>query len=354
MGIQAGIVGASGFAGIELTRRLIEHPSFDLAVITSDADAGKPLAEVYPCFTGMSDLVFTQRDTPELQQCDVVFLAVPHTVALGIVPDLLAAGISVFDLSADYRLKNPTTYEHWYGVRHTSPELLPEAAFGLPELCPDEIERATQKHVAGDPVLVACAGCYPTASSLAAYPAVHADITTGMVNIQAVSGVTGAGRKATARTHYCAATENIEAYGASGHRHTPEIEQILGLPGQVVFVPHLAPLERGLLSTVTMQLKGHAAALYDVEKLQNLYEDFYHNSAFVSVLPAGEMPRTSSVVGTNRAHVGVAYQERRRTLIASCAIDNLGKGAADQAVQCANLVFGLPETEGLNTVAVPL
>ncbi len=354
MAIKAGIVGAAGYAGIELVRRLIEHPAFDLRVITSDADAGQALAEAYPAFLGMSNLVFSPHDTPALDECEAVFLAVPHTAALTQVPGLLERGINVFDLSADYRLKDPAIYEQWYQTKHTSPELLKKTAFGLPELARDEIEQAAADHVAGKPVLVACAGCYPTATSLAAYPAVHAGITQGVVNVQAISGVTGAGKKPTERTHFCHANESVEAYGVGKHRHTPEIEQILGLPGQVLFVPHLAPLNRGLLSTVTMTINRSAVQDFSVARAQALYEDFYRGSLFVSVLPEGQMPKTSSVVGTNRAHIGLAYHETTASLIAVCAIDNLCKGAASQAVQCANIVFGLAEDAGLQSMSLPV
>lgn len=354
MAFSVGVVGAAGYAGIELVRRLTEHPDFDVKVITSDADAGCPLAEIYPAFTGVSDLVFSPHNDAQLDRCDAVFLAVPHTVALGQVPCFLKKGISVFDLSADYRLKDPALYRQWYGVEHTSPELLEQAAFGLPELARADIERVAAEYAYGRPVLVACAGCYPTATSLAAYPAVDAGMLQGVLNVQAVSGVTGAGRKPTERTSFCRANENVEAYGASGHRHTPEIEQILGLPDKVVFVPHLAPLGRGLLSTVTIQLTDQAASGFDATAAQNLYEGFYADSLFVRVLPQGRMPGTSQVVGTNTAHIGVAYREATHTLVASCALDNLCKGAAGQAVQCANIVFGLPEDAGLTSMSLPV
>lgn len=354
MAFKVGVVGAAGFAGIELVRRLSEHPEFDLIAATSDGDAGQPIASVYPALTGHLDLEFSPHDCPELAHCDAVFLAVPHTAAMAQVPHLLEQGVSVFDLSADYRLKDAAIYEQWYGVKHTSPELLKKAAFGLPELVRDEIDRAAADHAAGNPVLVACAGCYPTATSLAAYPAVHAGMVEGTVNVQAISGVTGAGKKPTARTHFCGANENVEAYGVGKHRHTPEMEQILGLPGHVLFIPHLAPMNRGLLSTVTMQLTEQDGAGFTVEAAQELYGAFYAKSPFVTVLGAGQMPKTSSVVGTNSAHIGLAYHETTRTLIAVCAIDNLCKGAAGQAVQCANIVFGLDETAGLQTMALPV
>ena len=354
MAIDAGIIGAAGYAGAELARRLVEHPDFNLAVVTSDADAGRPLSAVYPSFSGSCDLVFSAHDAPALRQCEAVFLAVPHTAAMAQVPALLDAGASVFDLSADYRLKDAQVYEQWYGAAHTSPELLVRAAFGLPEVARDELDRAAAQRAAGGPALVACAGCYPTATGLAAYTAVVAGWVEPPVYVQAISGVTGAGRAASERTHFCHANENVEAYGVGTHRHTPEIEQILGLPGGVLFVPHLAPLSRGLLSTVTMRLAADAAEGFGVDQAVSRYRDFYAESPFVTVLDAGAQPQTASVAGSNRAHVGLAYDARTRTLVATCAIDNLCKGAAAQAVQCANIVFGLDEAAGLSGLACPV
>ena len=353
MGVKVGVVGAAGYAGVELARLLAAHPDFELAVITSNEDAGKRLDSVYPAFTGVSDLVFSRHDTPELASCQAVFLAVPHTAAMAQVPGLLAQGISVFDLSADYRLSDKNVFEQWYGARHTSPELLATRAFGLPELFPQDLAAAAERHAAGEAVLVACAGCYPTATSLAAAPAVRAGWVDGTVVVDAISGVTGAGKKPTARTHFCGADGNLEAYGVATHRHTPEIEQILGLPGRVVFTPHLAPLSRGLLSTVNLPLAPDARGL-SVEQAVETYREFYRDSAFVRVLPAGSMPKTSSVAGSNACQVGLAVSERTGMLIAVGAIDNLCKGAAGQAVQCANVVFGLPETAGLPLCSLPV
>lgn len=352
MALSVGVMGAAGFAGVELVRLLYGHPEFDLKVITSDAEAGTQLAETYPSFYGLDVPAFTKHSDPALFDCDVVFLAVPHTAALKYAPGLLQAGVTVVDLSADYRLDDPQEYEKWYGTPHTSPELLKTRAFGLPELFGDQLARAAADHAAGKAVLVGCAGCYPTATSLAAAPAVRAGLTQGLVVVDAVSGVTGAGKKPSQRTHFCSANENLEAYGVGSHRHTPEIEQILGKPGQVLFTPHLAPLGRGLLSTVTMTLASDAKVT--AESLQKLYEDFYRDSPLVTVLPGGGQPKTSSVVGTPRAQVGVVYVERVGAIVATGAIDNLCKGAAGQAVQCANIVCGYPETAGLPAIGCPV
>ena len=356
MTYKVGVVGAAGYAGAELVRLLLAHPDFELAAITSNADAGQPLASVYPSFAGVSDLVFTTHDDLAIKQLDAAFLAVPHTAALAAVPGLLAAGVSVFDLSADYRLSDPAVYEAWYATKHTSPELLATRAFGLPELFPADLDRAAADHAAGNATLVACAGCYPTATSLAAAPAVRAGwvAQSGPVVVDAISGVTGAGKSCNARTHYCSADENVEAYGVCRHRHTPEIEQILGLTDRVVFTPHLAPLKRGLLSTVTLPLTAEAAASLDIEQVVGRYRSIYEGRAFVRVLDAGQQPRTASVVGTNAAQVGLALNKRAGVLVATGAIDNLCKGAAGQAIQCANIVFGLEERRGLPTLACPV
>ena len=356
MAIKVGIVGAAGYAGAELVRLLMAHPKFEVAVITSNADAGQPLASVYPAFAGVSDLVFTTHDDPALLSCDAAFLAVPHTAALAQVPQLLDAGVDVFDLSADYRLSDPDVYEQWYGTRHTSPELLETRAFGLPELFPADLERAAASHTAGEPVLVACAGCYPTATSLGARPAIDAGWVRddAAIVVDAISGVTGAGKSCSARTHFCSADENLEAYNVCRHRHTPEIEQILGAPGRVVFTPHLAPLKRGLLSTINLPLTNEAAAtLTDVDAIE-AYRAYYAGRPFVRVLDAGQMPKTASVAGSNACQIGLAVNGTAKMLVATSAIDNLCKGAAGQAVQCANIVYGMDERTGLPGIALPV
>lgn len=351
MTIRAGVVGAAGFAGIELVRLLLRHPDIELVAATSDALAGTPLAQAYPAFAGATDLAFQSNAEADLASCDVVFLAVPHTAALGVAPGLIAKGVTVIDLSADFRLQDPATYEAWYNAKHTATDLLKQAVFGLPELNGRALAQAAERHAAGEAVLVACAGCYPTATSLAAAPAIEAGLASsnGVIIVDAISGITGAGKKATERTHFCFANENAEAYGVATHRHTPEIEQILGIPGRLVFTPHLAPLNRGLLSTVNIPL-APGAPLPTREEVEQLYIKHYEASPFVTVLE-GSLPKTASVAGTNRAHIGVAVHERARMLIAVCAIDNLGKGAAGQAVQCANIVLGLDEKSGLELLA---
>lgn len=353
MSYKVGIIGAAGFAGAELVRLVLQHPEFELAVITSNADAGTSLADVYPAFAGASDLVFTTHDDPAVKSCDLAFLAVPHTAAMAQAPALLDAGVTVVDLSADYRLADKDVYEQWYGAKHTSPELLATRSFGLPELFGEDIDRARELHAAGKPALVACAGCYPTATSIASAPAIRAGWTQGLVIVDAKSGVTGAGKGCNAKTHFCNADEDVQAYNVGKHRHTPEIEQILGKPGEVVFTPHLVPQRRGILSTVYLQLTPEAASM-SVEEMVDYYDGFYAGRPFAQVLPAGKLPRTSSVTGTNVCQVGLAKNERTNTLVAIGAIDNLCKGAAGQAVQCTNLVFGLAEDAGLARVGMPV
>ncbi len=352
---NVGVVGAAGFVGAELVRNLATHPNFNLEIITSDAHASMPLDQLYPAFKDITDLKFSAYEESDFSACDVVFLAVPHTAALNIAPVLIEQGITVFDLSADFRLKDPKVYEQWYETVHTAKDLLAHAFFGLPEIVNDEITQAAKCHEAGEAVLVACAGCYPTATSLAAAPLLKAGVVDSLstIVVDAISGVTGAGKKTTERTHYCFANENLEAYGVGKHRHTPEIEQILGLSGRVVFTPHLAPLNRGLLSTVNLPL---ASAAYDIndDDLADIFERYYASFPLVSVSHAPDMPKTASVVGTSRAHIGAAVYEKAHMIVAVGAIDNLGKGAAGQAIQCANIVFGLPEQTGLDHIAVPV
>lgn len=351
MAIKAGVVGAAGFAGIEAVRLLLGHPDFQLIAATSDDLAGRRIAACYPCFEGLTDLAFSSHGDAPLSECDVVFLAVPHTAALATAPALVQEGKAVIDLSADFRLKDPAVYEAWYGVPHTEVDLLARAAFGLPELFRGGLDEQAACFSQGRGALVACAGCYPTATSLAAAPLVRAGLLgDGPVVADAVSGVTGAGKKPGPRTHFCSADENLGAYSVGSHRHTPEIEQILGLQDRLVFTPHLGPLKRGILSTVTMPLARSASQ----QQLDSLYGDFYSDDPFISVLEGGAQPQTSSVAGTNRAHVAVTADARTGTAIATCAIDNLCKGAAGQAVQCANIVCGLPETAGLDGIGLPV
>ena len=352
--IRACVVGATGYAGVEVVRLVLGHPGLELTVVTDRKEAGTRLSALYPSLLGSCDLELVLPEADYISaHADVAFLAVPHTASLALTPALLERGVTVLDLSADYRLRDPEVYAAWYNTPHTSPELLSQTVYGLPELFREGLRGLAARHAAGEAVLVAVPGCYPTATALAAAPALASGLGQGdLVIADAISGVSGAGRGCNARTHFCHANESVEAYGVASHRHTPEIEQTLtdvaGREVSVVFTPHLAPLTRGLLSTVYLEAAPDATA----EAVQAAYEAFFAAEPLVSVLPAGQMPSTASVAATARAQVGVALDaRRRRTIVASCAIDNLGKGAAAQAVQCANVVCGLPETLGIDQPA---
>lgn len=340
--VDVAVVGAAGYAGVEAVRLVLGHERMRLAEITSTADAGSRLDRVYPSLSGRTDLVFTAPDVDRIATlAELAFLAVPHTAALELAGPLLERGVKVVDASADFRLKDPAVYEAWYGVPHTSPELLAEAVYGLPELDRTKLTGAR---------LVACPGCYPTAAILAAMPALEAGIATSEhIVIDAKSGVSGAGRAASAGTHFATVNESVAPYKVAVHRHTPEIEQALaqvaGREVRVVFTPHLVPMTRGLLATVYLRLS--APLSITTEDVFEVYRTRYEAEPFVTVHEPGVMPSTREVSGSNRAHLGVAVDPRTGTLVAVCAIDNLVKGTAGQAIQCANLVLGLEEGDGL-------
>lgn len=340
--IDAAIVGAAGYAGAELTRLVLGHPGLRLTAVTSAADAGRRVSSVYPALAGC-DLVYVPHDDRAVAAASLVFLAVPHTAAMARVPALLEGGAVVVDASADFRLGDAAVYEEWYGAPHEAPGLLEEAVYGLPELRRDRIAGAR---------LIAAPGCYPTASLLAAVPAIEAGIASadGIV-VDAKSGVSGAGRTPSDATHFPACNESVTAYKAAAHRHSPEIDQQLSLvAGRTVhatFVPHLVPATRGLLATVYL----HAGEGVGPREAHDAYARRFAGEPFVTVHPLGTMPTTREVTGSNRAHLGLALDEVSRTLIVTCAIDNLVKGTAGQAVQCANLALGLDETAGLSVLA---
>lgn len=340
--MNVAVVGAAGYSGIEAIRWVLAHPELRLTVATSTADAGRGVADLYPALSRFTELEFTEPDTDAIiASAQVALLAVPHTAAMAIAPALLDAGVTVFDLSADFRLNDPDVYSSWYGTPHTAPELLSDAVYGLPELHRTALRGAK---------LVACPGCYPTATALAALPLLSSGAWAGgPVLVDAKSGVSGAGRSPQASSHFVSANESVTPYKVGSHRHTPEIEQTLstaaGTTVDVLFTPHLVPMTRGLLSTVYLSvIEGFTTA-----DALALYRAQYDAEPFVRVAEPPSMPSTSEVAGTNRAVVGLHVDERSRTLVAACAIDNLGKGAAGQAIQCLNVVFGYPETAGLDT-----
>jgi N-acetyl-gamma-glutamyl-phosphate reductase len=338
--LKIAVVGANGYTGGEMTRLLAGHPSVEIAALTSRRFAGKNIADVFPALRGVLNIPLVELDTGEIaKKCDAVFLAIPHTQAMPIVADLAKEGVRVVDYSADFRLKNPGVYEKWYNTPHTEPELLENSVYGLPELHWDEVRDAR---------LIALPGCYPTAALLALAPAIKHDlIDRGTIVINSMSGVSGAGQNPTQGTHFPEIADNLRAYGVTSHRHTPEIEQELSLlAGETVralFTPHLVPANRGILSTIT----AHAVSETTSEKLVEIYEEFYRSAPFVRICESGSYPEIRFVRGSNYCDIGLAYDARTSKLIAISAIDNICKGAAGQAVQCMNIMFGLPEQAGL-------
>ncbi|KAB7623041.1 N-acetyl-gamma-glutamyl-phosphate reductase [Alkalilimnicola sp. S0819] len=340
--IKAGIVGGTGYTGVELLRLLARHPEVEVSVITSRGEAGTPVADMFPSLRGFVDLDFSAPDPSRLAECDVVFFATPHGVAMKAVPELLEAGVRVVDLGADFRLRDVPAWERWYGMEHTARDWVERAVYGLPELNRAEIREAR---------LVANPGCYPTAVVLGWLPLLEAGLVDERQLVAScISGVSGAGRQARVGTLLCEANETFKAYGAGGHRHHPEIVQGLGqvLGGSVglVFQPHLAPMTRGMHCSLYAPRKGEAV------DLQALFERRYADEPFVDVMPAGSHPETRSVRGTNLCRLAVHQAPDSDTVTVFSVIDNLSKGAASQAVQNMNLMLGLDEKAGLGDIAV--
>ena len=336
------MVGGTGYTGVELLRLLTAHPEAELAVITSRSEAGKPVADLFPNLRGSLELAFSAPDIGQLSACDLVFFATPNGTAMTMVPQLLEAGVRVVDLAADFRLGQVDQWEHWYSMPHSCPQLLEEAVYGLTEINRAAIAQAR---------LVANPGCYPTAVQLGFLPLIEAGlIECNNLIADAKSGVSGAGRKAAVGALLCEAGENFKAYGVGGHRHLPEIRQGLetaaGQPVGLTFVPHLTPMIRGIHATLYAQLR-------DVEHdLQALFEVRYQDEQFVDVLPAGEHPETRSVRGANHCRIAVHQPQQGNTVVVLAVIDNLVKGAAGQAVQNMNVMFGLDEHLGLEGIAL--
>ena len=342
MVIKVGIVGGTGYTGVELLRLLAQHPEVELKAVTSRTEAGMPVSQMYPNLRGRVDLPFSEPTLENLGSCDVVFFATPNGVAMKQVPELLAHGVKIIDLAADFRLKDPAQWQQWYGMPHTSEDLLVEAVYGLPEVNREAIKTAR---------LEANPGCYPTAVQLGFLPLLKAGLIDSQSLIaDAKSGVSGAGRKAEVATLLCEAGDSFKAYGVAGHRHLPEIKQglasISGAPVGLTFVPHLLPMIRGIHATLYARLTA------DIPDIQALYEKTYQNEAFVDVLPAGSHPETRSVRGANMCRMAVHRPQGGDTVVILSVIDNLVKGAAGQAVQNMNIMCGLPETTGLNHIAL--
>lgn len=343
--LKVGIIGATGYTGGELIRILTQHPKVEIAAITSRTHEGKKLEEVFPSFTGWDGPVFSGSDSPDgVAGCDLVFLAVPHSVAIELAPPLLARGQKIIDLGADFRFRNHLTYQKWYKLEHTQPELTQSAVYGLPEIYRNQIREAK---VVGNP------GCYPTSAILGIYPALkNALIDPAHIIIDSKSGVSGAGRKAGLDKIYPELFGNFKAYGIPGHRHTPEIEQELsnihGGEITVSFSPHLLPVSRGILSTIHLKLKQKMTTAEVIENYSNTYK----GEPFVKVFPETVLPDLKGVAGTNSCHIGIRVDERTGSLIVVSVIDNMVKGASGQAVQNMNLMSGFPETMGLTQWAV--
>jgi N-acetyl-gamma-glutamyl-phosphate reductase len=337
--IKVGIVGGTGYTGVELLRLLALHPQVELCAITSRADAGTPVSQMFPSLRGYVDLCFCHPDEAHLERCDVVFFATPNGIAMQQARALLEAGVKVIDLAADFRIRDVAEWEKWYGMKHACPDLIAQAVYGLPEVNREQIKQAR---------LVANPGCYPTAVQLGFIPLLE----TGLIDLNGLiadtkSGVSGAGRKAEISTLFAESSDNFKAYGISGHRHLPEIRQGLARVAQhevgLTFVPHLTPIIRGIHATLYSRLKR------DVD-LQALFEQRYANEPFVDVMPAGSQPETRSVRGSNCCRIAVYRPQQGDTVVVLSIIDNLVKGAAGQAVQNMNLMFGLPETTALSIV----
>lgn len=339
--VKVGIVGATGYTGQELLRLLVRHPEVSLQAVTSRGEAGRPVTSLFPNLRGNLDLAFVEPTAEVLEACDVVFFATPNGTAMTLVPALLEAGVKVVDLSADFRLKDAAVWSRWYKMEHACPQLLEEAVYGLPEISRQAIAGAR---------LVANPGCYPTAVQLGFLPLVRNGLVDpGHLIADCKSGVSGAGRKADIGFLLCETSESMKAYGINGHRHLPEISQGLNSassrPVNLVFMPHLTPMIRGIQASL------YATLLDEDVDLQALFEDTYSGEPFVDVLEAGLSPDTRSVRGTNNLQLAVCRPQDGNTVVVLAAEDNLVKGAAGQAIQNMNIMFGLAETAGLEIVA---
>jgi N-acetyl-gamma-glutamyl-phosphate reductase len=339
--ITVGVVGGTGYTGVELLRLLIQHPEVELVTITSRGEAGTPVAEIFPSLRGHTALTFTDPANAKLEKCDLVFFATPNGIAMQQAPALLDAGIKVIDLAADFRLKSTAEWERWYGMPHASPRWLTEAVYGLPEVNREAIRKAR---------LVANPGCYPTAAQLGFLPLVESGcVDIGSLIADAKSGVSGAGRRAEMHNLFAEAADNFKAYGVPGHRHLPEISQGLtiaaGREAGLTFVPHLTPMIRGIHATLYARITKEA-------DFQTMFEKRYANEPFVDVLPPKSHPDTRSVRAANICRIAVHRPQNGNTLVVLSVIDNLVKGAAGQAVQNMNLMFGFDECTGLLNVPV--
>ena len=352
--ISAAIVGGTGYTGIELIRLLSAHPKVSIDLLTSRSEAGTRADEIFPSLRGISDIVFSDlgEDTlAALQKCDVVFFATPHGVAMQQAEALTASGIKVVDLAADFRLQSLAEFEKWYKQSHACPDLLKSAVYGLPEINRDKL---------ADAMLVGNPGCYPTTAILGLKPIIalqnqqNERLIESRIVIDAKSGVSGAGRQASLALNYAETTDNFKAYGVTGHRHLPEIEQGIEqllasqFTQRIRFLPHLVPMIRGMFSSIHLELTESGAAI----DWQQEFESSYNGEAFIDVLPSGVYPDTRSVRASNRLRIAIYQDNERRELTVLVVQDNLVKGAAGQAVQNMNVMFGFEESMGLNAAPI--
>jgi N-acetyl-gamma-glutamyl-phosphate reductase len=344
--IKVGIVGGTGYTGVELLRLLAAHPHVQLTAITSRKEDGMPVADMYPSLRGHVSLAFTTPEKAGLAECDVVFFATPHGVAMAQARELLTAGVKVIDLAADFRIKNTAEFEKWYGMPHSCPDLLEEAVYGLPEVNREAIRKAR---------LIGLPGCYPTSMQLGFAPLLAQGkpmVNEAMLIADCKSGVSGAGRKAEVHTLLAEASDNFKAYGVKGHRHLPEtvqgLEAIAGRKVGLTFVPHLVPMIRGIHSTLYATILPEARET----DFQALYEHHFEGETFVDVMPAGSHPETRSVRASNKLRIAVHRPGGGDLLVILVVEDNLVKGASGQGVQCMNIMFGLEENAGLMQIPV--
>lgn len=337
--IKAAVLGATGYAGIELVRLLSMHPQTEIKILGSQNFDGQRISEVYPNFKGILEKECEKTDIDKVAECDVAFTALPHGASKEVIPEIIKRGVKVIDLSGDFRYDDVSVYEKWYGQKHSSPELLKESVYGMPELYRDKIKNA---RLIGNP------GCYTTCSILGTVPLLKSGVgNSENIIVDAKSGVTGAGRGLSQQVHFCECTENMKAYKVATHRHTSEIEQELshaaGRDVMISFTPHLIPVKRGILATIYVNLNKKCTT----EELTQLYREFYKDEFFVRVKDAGVLPETKHVAGSNFVDIGIVADERLQRAVVVSALDNIFKGAAGQAVQNMNIMFGLDEKTGI-------
>jgi N-acetyl-gamma-glutamyl-phosphate reductase len=342
--IKVGIIGGTGYTGVELLRLMVTHPHVEISLITSRTEAGKSVADLFPSLRGFSALRFSKPDESAYKDCDLVFSATPNGIAMQHARTLIDNGVRLIDLAADFRLKDVAIWEQWYAMKHACPELLEAAVYGLPEINREEIQSA---------MIVANPGCYPTATTLGALPLFEQGLVSGELIADTKSGVTGAGRGASVASLFSEVSDSFKAYGVAGHRHHPEISQNLNAVSkqavQLTFVPHLVPMLRGIHATLYADLLDENVCLAD---LQTSFEQRYLNEPFVDVMPLGSHPDTRSVKSSNMCRVALHKAGGSNKMVVLSVIDNLTKGAAGQAVQNMNIMFGFPETQGLMSAAV--